>query len=891
MARKMAVVLCLSMACGAVLAVTPPAPVDGVVTLDVASGTTTYDAAISSEATKVIKIGAGEALLTVASPDFVGTVEVQVGTLSISDYNALGAGGMPVTVTSGASFMLKGRRSTSRDERLYSGKITIAGTGVNGAGAFAFNTTDTSSKNCDFALPGFELSGDATIKGNCRWGFAGGRLDLNGHRLVINNSTYFYFGAVTHTAGEVEFAGGTMIIEGSGNYSAVNSDTLKFIKDNGVSVYLYAVPKAIPVSWDSYGGLIGQTGQSPCNRLTGPIRVYADGALSGATFLAIEGPVYANGHAINKYQDGETVYGGPFYGPEANSSLNVYRGIVTITGNVARTAKKQVTVLSQEVAQNQTAMLDLAGGTFDTDKISIGSGGCRGILRIRNGAEMNSATSVMLAYDTKDTFDPVATLALEDGALKAGTTITLGDGNVASPNPNAFLLQRGGFLSITNITEGSMSFLWGTSIAHITGGTNSTITTKYPTTNINRIFAGGRVGAQACISVEGSNTVMVTDQVMFGCEGASNLVCAIRDGGTLKAKRFVKNSAMTGSNGLFTFIADGGVLMPIFGYAWSGYTYKPSNPMGSDSSMPRMPDHSVLLEGGVVFDTTECYKNGTGETVALEVPFVFESPSGGSIASISLPSDSSFEALKFYEPAFFEIEGEGYGAVAYADADRSTLKLKPPTIASPGFGYGAGTRVYLRGPSARYECSFTLAEHQCGPLVKRGPATLKMTIPGNTYTGGTHVVSGSVSFENNSFPQGTPVVLGDADGNSGTLEFVSSPAVTLSSLGGKGAVTGYSSLTISNVVLDARRLASGGTATVACSGAVSFADGATLKIENPECLASAESQRYDIMTATSMSGAVTLDALDESVAGKWRLQNMGDRLRLVKVRGFVITVD
>ena len=44
-----------------------PAAVDGVVTVDVPAGTVTYDTAVPATATKLVKTGAGEAMLTAAS--------------------------------------------------------------------------------------------------------------------------------------------------------------------------------------------------------------------------------------------------------------------------------------------------------------------------------------------------------------------------------------------------------------------------------------------------------------------------------------------------------------------------------------------------------------------------------------------------------------------------------------------------------------------------------------------------------------------------------------------------------------------------------------------------------------------------------------------------------
>ena len=166
-----------------------------------------------------------------------------------------------------------------------------------------------------------------------------------------------------------------------------------------------------------------------------------------------------------------------------------------------------------------------------------------------------------------------------------------------------------------------------------------------------------------------------------------------------------------------------------------------------------------------------------------------------------------------------------------------------------------------------------------------------MTIPGNTYTGGTHVVSGEMQFGASTFPEGTPVRLGDASGNAGTLQLPTGSHV-ISDLGGNGTVKSYTSLTVSNIVVDARRLVAN-TAALTCNGGVTLAEGAKVKLENAEYLADAPKMRYDILTMSSgsVSGAIVMDSYDEAVAGKWNVHNLGDKVQLVRVRGLTIVVE
>ena len=112
-------------------AVALPEAVDGVVTVDVPSGTVVYDTAVPETATKLVKMGAGEALLTVASTATC-PVEVQAGTLTPTLVDALGSAASSagaVTVWDGASLKF-GFAGTGQSSIMMSRTVHISGKGV-----------------------------------------------------------------------------------------------------------------------------------------------------------------------------------------------------------------------------------------------------------------------------------------------------------------------------------------------------------------------------------------------------------------------------------------------------------------------------------------------------------------------------------------------------------------------------------------------------------------------------------------------------------------------------------------------------------------------------------------------------------------------------------------
>ena len=161
-------------------AVALPEAVDGVVKVDVPSGTVVYHTAVPATATKLVKTGAGEAQLTVASTATC-PVEVQAGTLTPTLVNALGSAASSagaVSVSEGATLKL-GFNGTGQGDIMLGRTVRIAGSGVDGKGAFQ---TTANGVNSDSLLQKLVLDADATIGVPGRWGLR--EIVFDGHTLT-----------------------------------------------------------------------------------------------------------------------------------------------------------------------------------------------------------------------------------------------------------------------------------------------------------------------------------------------------------------------------------------------------------------------------------------------------------------------------------------------------------------------------------------------------------------------------------------------------------------------------------------------------------------------------------------------------------------------------------
>ena len=187
----------------------------GVLTLDVPAGQTlAYYTQLTAAITKIVKIGAGTAIVSNDNNTaFSGTVEVREGILEAQS----GAGGQintfggkkanTITVSNGAQLRVLAPNSyPNQSTERFPNALVIAGNGPDGFGALRMVKTSQpvgGSGNIDRLFTTVTLSGDASVYSTGRVGFSNGTVDLGGHTLM------------------------TRPVESGGNMFMLNSCTLK----------------------------------------------------------------------------------------------------------------------------------------------------------------------------------------------------------------------------------------------------------------------------------------------------------------------------------------------------------------------------------------------------------------------------------------------------------------------------------------------------------------------------------------------------------------------------------------------------------------------------------------------------------------------------------------
>ena len=202
----------------------------GVLVIDVPEGET-----VTNETTtisggsnlQVWKTGAGTLTMTKVNPGFGGnnvtSLVVKAGVVRQGTPNnaTCGANGSRIVVEDGAQFDVNG---TGNTVYYY---FTISGAGPDGLGAISNKKTVSSVYGTAYLMRDIELADDATIGGtsyvSLKWGdWAAGTVVMNGHTLMLTNTTV-YAGNRTYVGeGRIEIDGGSALSLYKHNSSASN---------------------------------------------------------------------------------------------------------------------------------------------------------------------------------------------------------------------------------------------------------------------------------------------------------------------------------------------------------------------------------------------------------------------------------------------------------------------------------------------------------------------------------------------------------------------------------------------------------------------------------------------------------------------------------------------
>ena len=837
-----------------------------------AGETYTVDTAIGKYA-RLVKRGAGEAVLTAVSTAFVGTAVVEEGTLSITRLRALGDTA-PVVVASGATFYLKTPHGASQTAGLFSAhELTIAGDGVDGKGAIRYQPSDGGAAD-DSLLGVINLAGDATIECDYRWGVHGangGTINLNGHRLRrIRNATTGSMGssqwmlnnATVNGPGTVEAYSGRITFQGDVKSSA----DVTYVATNDVSVAnlsVFQTTRDIPSALVFFPGQrfeVGAGANANHNRFSGPIRLanHAGSTTGGhVTFvvaspnvLHLDGPITADAHvSFNTSGNGSLFLGG---------DVSVARDVYPNSGTfLAMTSAASRVYASGFYSSGGSLVLVGDGRTF-FNKISVGSGSNKGAFR-QTGGVIGANAGVVVGESASG----VSHWTMSGGEAHASNDVQV----AKSAGSFGSFVQTGGLFKLDggNLFAGNA----GTAVFHVAGGTNDTRVTLGGQGSRFRIGEGG---GTSDVTVSGEGTLLATETLRFGGSNqVSKIVFNAKGGATVKAARFFKHRDADAAS-LVTVNADGGTLMPTFGYDWTGWSQTDPDYFKGN------PDHFVIWSKGLVIDTSE----SSGNNPTNHMPFSFESPSGKGVASVALPTEGDFTTAAYIGPARIVFEDEtGWGASAYAEYDFDAKKLTNVVVTSRGCDYGDNAKAYVESPdrTARYECVLALSDNAglAGELVKRGPYAIHL-YAANTTTGGIAVEEGTLVAETAGVvPSGTPVRVE----HGATLRLPDDTPITVSTFAGSGTLAAATGGGIAVTVTNAVR-AKCSDLFAGCFEAfpdrLTFAPGATFTITDPENLATySHNPAVTAFTASRVYGAPRL-AFEGDVppgSGIWSLSAKG----------------
>lgn len=846
--------------------------------------TYTYSTAVGNY-TRLVKRGAGEAVLDTASTGFSGSVVVEAGTLTVAHVSALGATSsgnstLPITVESGATLNLKLPSGTK-----FGHNITIAGSGAGGTGAFK-HTKNGGSGNSDSLINKLILSADATIDVSVRWGMADNKIiELNGHTLTrIGKGNWMVYNHIqsTDAPGEVNNTYGTLTFQGSPDI------------DENVTI--------VVTNLDS--NVLGLWGASSVGTVKGKIKLYSDRTIQaqggGAGIDANHiGPLHITGasgesatlktdyKSSGVYQARGMSIDGPVTGDSGMKTSIEGIGNIWLNNDVSLSGNTTFACANAYLCGDDSKRdikFVLKGSTTVTHE--AGNTYAR-MLRVANGGAVAAQlrqTGGVLAVGFGDNARPAG----ESNGSRGYFTLEGGEAHFSNSvymaeHKGSFgaFRQTGGLCELRRPANGSNERWFcagrGGSIVFVqTGGTNDTLYVSNSQTGGFLMSTNG----MAEVTVSGTGTLFQTTLFQLGTTGS---VCTnilnVRDGAVFKANRMNKtNLAAAGTKGYIN--VDGGILMPTFFSNWSGH----------NNTTAYNPDHFVVYGNGITVDTSENSANSSAGLTTM--PYVLEKPTGKGVESIALPD---LTGTNYIGIGRIVIEDEtGWGATAYAEYDFDTKTLTHVVVTSRGCNYSENAKAYLESPAgtSRYECVLTLSDNGgSGVFVKRGVPDLELSSADSTIDGGYAVEGGALKL---GVVPGVAVPVRVE--SSATLNLNSKGNLTASTFEGAGNVIN-GNVTVTNAVRATCADIFAGNAA-AFSGDLTLADGAVFEITDAENLATYKDNATAIaLTANSISRQPALRLTNSNGtpyagadADQWVLSLVGKTLKFGCPKPFTLVV-
>lgn len=395
--------------------------------------------------------------------------------------------------------------------------------------------------------------------------------------------------------------------------------------------------------------------------------------------------------------------------------------------------------------------------------------------------------------------------------------------------------------------------------------------------------AGNTANARSALTIDGNAAVSMSN-LNLGCGSNSVSIINLNGGVMLSPASLLNGAAITSStqiqNNMASFrVADNRVYLN-----FNGGTLQFQG-AGSEMAGNRITRMTVF-GGGANFDLSLPSGGSGGGTLRK----AFKSPTGKGVRAIPVPDVGAWE---FTASPLIEIEGDGWGASAFAQFDENAGLITNIVVTSPGCDYTWAKAILRRGGRTQdTEIAITdcLADNdRSGGVRYCGDGTL--TIASNAeqesdYRGATTISSGAtVQYWSAGwhYPTNSPLVMdgGVCRFGNGGLTSDKLASVKLVGLSGFGTVHAAAVQTAA-LGFDAAEFIAGKTLDLALSGNIEIESGATVKIGNAELLAKRRTERFTILTTTGTikcNGALKLDS-DGALDDGWRIFVSDKRLRI-----------
>ncbi len=783
----------------------------------------------------IAKIGAGALTLT-GGNTFAGGATQSAGQLNINNATAIGSG----TLTIGGGTI----------DNTSGGAITLSNNNaVTISGSFTF----TGSNALNLGTGGVLLAGNKTIAANASTLTLGGVVSDGGNGFSLSKAgggTLTLNGANTLSGG-VTTSNGTLNL---GNAGAIGSGTFTI---NGGAIDNTSGSAMTLTGNDTqvWGGSFTFAGTNSLNLGTGAVSMTANrtvtvssatltvgGAISGAFSLTKSGNGTIQLSGNNTYSGGTTLSAGQI---NINSSTSLGTGTFTINGGKIDNTSGGAITLTNNNAQiwggnftfTGTNNLDLGSGavTLTGTRTITNNGGNLTIDGIISGAfGVTKAGNATLTLTGSNTYSGTTTLSagllnINNSAAIGTGTFTINGGTLDNTSGAAITLSNNNVQTWTTSFSfaGSNDLNLGTGAVTLTG--NPTVTTT-----AGNLTVGGVISGAHNIVKAGSGTLTLNGANTYST------------GTTLSAGQLnINNSTALGTG---SFVINGGTIDNTSGAAitntsnnaqtWSGdFTFAGSSDLNLGTGAVTLSANRIVTVsggtftvGGVISGAHSLTKSGSG-ALALAGANTFSTGMTLSAGQLNINN------AKAVGSGTFTINGGALdntsgGAITLSNNNAQTWGGDFTFAGSNNLNLGTGA-VALGANRTVTVSAATLTEggviSGAFSLTKLGAGTLTLTAA-DTYSGGTSINAGALSFSNNSLGTGNITFGGNStlQWNGANTQDISSKVQAIGSGITATFDTNGNNVTLASVLSGNGGIAKIGAGKLTLSAANTFAGGTTL---------------------------------------------------------------